>query len=216
MSDYIDPDAWAAFVAMRSAIKKPLTERGADRILRRLAEMHAAGLDVNEALDQSSDMQWQDVYPPKKLEIARPAQGSYEATQARLKAVLEAGGQNEAGAQVVLAKLDVHLAADVAETTMLVEKEQRAKAAVADLEEQQEDLEDQLELDKEALRAKGEEIGAVLRTRDGVAPVYVSSGHRVSLETACAWVLRLAPRYRLPETTRIADRLVGEALRDGP
>ena len=66
-----------------------------------------------------------------------------------------------------------------------------------------------------ALMDKGEGIGAVLRTRDGVAPVYVSSGHRVSLETACAWVLRLAPRYRLPETTRIADRLVGEALRDG-
>lgn len=65
------------------------------------------------------------------------------------------------------------------------------------------------------LMDKGEEIGAVLRTRDGVAPVYVSTGHRVNLETACAWVLRLAPRYRLPETTRIADRLVGQALRDG-
>ncbi|MBY9067041.1 deoxyribonuclease V [Hyphomonas sp. WL0036] len=65
------------------------------------------------------------------------------------------------------------------------------------------------------LMDKGEEIGAVLRTRDGVAPVFVSGGHRISLETACAWVLRLAPRYRLPETTRIADRLVGEALRDG-
>jgi len=65
------------------------------------------------------------------------------------------------------------------------------------------------------LMDKGEEIGAVLRTRDGVAPVYVSTGHRVDLKTACAWVLRLAPRYRLPETTRIADRLVGQALRDG-
>lgn len=65
------------------------------------------------------------------------------------------------------------------------------------------------------LMDKGEEIGAAVRTRDGVAPVYVSTGHRVDLETACAWVLRLAPRYRLPETTRIADRLVGEALRDG-
>lgn len=65
------------------------------------------------------------------------------------------------------------------------------------------------------LMDKDEEIGAVMRTRKGVAPVYVSTGHRVSLDTACAWVLRLAPRYRLPETTRIADRLVGEALRDG-
>lgn len=62
---------------------------------------------------------------------------------------------------------------------------------------------------------RGEEIGAVLRTRSRFAPVYVSTGHRVSLETACAWILSLTPRFRLPETTRVADRLVGEALRDG-
>lgn len=67
-----------------------------------------------------------------------------------------------------------------------------------------------------ALMDKDEQIGAVLRTRAGVAPVFVSTGHRISLRTACDWVLSLAPRFRLPETTRIADRLVGEALRDGP
>lgn len=53
----------------------------------------------------------------------------------------------------------------------------------------------------------GEVIGAVLRTRVGVKPVYVSVGHRVSLETAVAWVMRVVTRYRLPETTRWAHRL---------
>jgi deoxyribonuclease V len=54
-----------------------------------------------------------------------------------------------------------------------------------------------------------ERIGAVLRTRRGVKPLYVSIGHRVSLKTAIAYVLACAPRYRLPETTRWADRLAG-------
>lgn len=54
---------------------------------------------------------------------------------------------------------------------------------------------------------KGEVIGAVLRTRSGVAPVYVSVGHRVSLATAIEYVLACAPSFRLPETTRAAHRL---------
>lgn len=53
----------------------------------------------------------------------------------------------------------------------------------------------------------GEVIGAVVRTRTNVAPLYVSIGHRVSLETAIAIVLTCCPRYRLPETTRQAHRL---------
>lgn len=54
----------------------------------------------------------------------------------------------------------------------------------------------------------GEEvIGAVLRTRTGVKPVYVSIGHRLSLSTAVRLVLGCTPRYRLPETTRRAHRL---------
>lgn len=52
-----------------------------------------------------------------------------------------------------------------------------------------------------------ETIGAVLRTRVGVKPVYVSSGHKVSLLTAIDYVLRCTTKYRLPETTRIADKL---------
>lgn len=60
---------------------------------------------------------------------------------------------------------------------------------------------------------KGEIVGGVLRTQDGVNPIYVSVGHRVSLETACAWVLKLSPKYRLPETTRQADQAVRVALK---
>ena len=60
------------------------------------------------------------------------------------------------------------------------------------------------------LRHRGETVGAALRTRDGVRPVYVSTGHRVSLATAIRWILRLSPRYRLPEPIRAADALAGE------
>ena len=52
-----------------------------------------------------------------------------------------------------------------------------------------------------------EMIGAVLRTRENVKPLYVSSGHRISLPTAIDYVLQCTPKYRLPETTRIADKL---------
>lgn len=57
------------------------------------------------------------------------------------------------------------------------------------------------------LRHRGETIGAVLRTRTRTKPLYISSGHRVSLPTAIDYVLRCTPKYRLPETTRIADKL---------
>lgn len=50
-------------------------------------------------------------------------------------------------------------------------------------------------------------IGAVLRSRARTRPLYVSTGHRVSLETAVDWVLRCAPRFRLTEPIRLADRL---------
>jgi len=67
-----------------------------------------------------------------------------------------------------------------------------------------------------ALVHKGEVIGCVLRTRDNIKPLYVSIGHRISLQAACDWVLRLAPHYRLPETTRQADRMVRMLRRSSP
>lgn len=53
----------------------------------------------------------------------------------------------------------------------------------------------------------GETIGAVLRTRPHVKPLYVSTGHRVSLATAVRYAMACVTRYRLPETTRWAHRL---------
>ncbi|HKQ30983.1 MAG TPA: deoxyribonuclease V [Burkholderiales bacterium] len=52
-----------------------------------------------------------------------------------------------------------------------------------------------------------EPIGAVLRTRANAKPLYVSSGHRVSLPTAIDLVMRCTTRFRLPETTRAAHRM---------
>lgn len=59
----------------------------------------------------------------------------------------------------------------------------------------------------------GEVIGSMLRTRQGVRSVYVSVGHRVGLSTAERWALACARGYRVPEPTRLADRLAGEAKR---
>ncbi|MEU7084897.1 endonuclease V [Streptomyces achromogenes] len=64
------------------------------------------------------------------------------------------------------------------------------------------------------LLAGTEEVGCALRTRDGVKPVFVSVGHRVSLPGALAHTLALTPRFRLPETTRRADALCRRALRE--
>jgi len=55
-----------------------------------------------------------------------------------------------------------------------------------------------------------EVIGAVVRTRAGVRPLYVSVGHRVALATAIRLTLACAPRFRLPEPTRLADKLSKE------
>ncbi len=66
--------------------------------------------------------------------------------------------------------------------------------------------------DSTPLMDNGERIGSVLRTQNRVKPVYVSVGHRITLQTACHWILHLAPQYRLPETTRQADQLVRRAL----
>jgi deoxyribonuclease V len=59
----------------------------------------------------------------------------------------------------------------------------------------------------------GEIIGATLRTRDSVSPVFVSVGHRMDLESAMDFVLRSCTRYRLPEPIRWAHRL---ASGEGP
>ncbi|MFO8102310.1 MAG: deoxyribonuclease V [Dehalococcoidia bacterium] len=55
----------------------------------------------------------------------------------------------------------------------------------------------------------GEIIGAVLRTRTDVKPLYISVGHRISLGAAVEWVLNCGTGYRLPEPTRLAHQVAG-------
>jgi deoxyribonuclease V len=57
---------------------------------------------------------------------------------------------------------------------------------------------------------RAETVGAVVRSRHNCRPLYVSSGHRVSLPTAIDLVLRCTTRYRLPETTRWADAIASQ------
>lgn len=65
--------------------------------------------------------------------------------------------------------------------------------------------------DSAALLDRGETVGCALRTRSGVKPVYVSPGHRISVASACEWILKLAPRFRLPEPLRLADQAARRA-----
>ena len=58
----------------------------------------------------------------------------------------------------------------------------------------------------------GEVLGLALRTQVGINPLFVSLGHRVSLETAAQLVLSMSQATRLPETTRQADKYAREAL----
>jgi deoxyribonuclease V len=62
-------------------------------------------------------------------------------------------------------------------------------------------------------KAGGDRIGAALRTRTGVKPIYVSQGHRVSLETSIRFTLAVTDGYRIPRPTRDADHFAGETKR---
>ena len=59
---------------------------------------------------------------------------------------------------------------------------------------------------------RGETIGAALRTRLGVKPIYVSIGHKIDLQTAVDWVLECCRGYRLPEPSRLAHLAAGGNL----
>ncbi len=62
--------------------------------------------------------------------------------------------------------------------------------------------------DSADIELNGEVVGCSLRTQDGVNPVFVSPGHKITLQESLDWVLHLCPKYRLPETTRQADQEV--------
>lgn len=60
------------------------------------------------------------------------------------------------------------------------------------------------------LKLDGKTIGAVVRTRDNVNPIFVSPGHRVGHRAAVTWALRCCRGYRIPEPTRRAHHLVND------
>jgi deoxyribonuclease V len=62
----------------------------------------------------------------------------------------------------------------------------------------------------------GEIIGAALRTRVGVKPIYVSIGHKIDLASALYWVAKCCRGYRLPEPTRLAHFAAGGKLVSQP
>jgi deoxyribonuclease V len=69
--------------------------------------------------------------------------------------------------------------------------------------------------DRSPLVDKGEVVGAVLRTRPKVAPLFVSPGHRCDLESAVGLVLATTRKYRLPIPARMAHEYVNEVRRAG-
>jgi hypothetical protein len=79
---WIDPEAWAEFVDMRKRLKKPLTQRSAERQLFRLFELKKAGHDPNAALIQSADHYWQDVYEPKDVKFEPKAKAPVDESKA--------------------------------------------------------------------------------------------------------------------------------------
>jgi len=62
----------------------------------------------------------------------------------------------------------------------------------------------------------GELIGAALRTKSGVRPIYVSVGHKIDLASALQWVIKCCRGYRLPEPTRLAHIAAGGMLTSEP
>lgn len=60
----------------------------------------------------------------------------------------------------------------------------------------------------------GERVGEVLRTRDNVKPIYVTTGHRISLDCAVELVKQCCDGFRIPKPTREADHYVGELRRE--
>ncbi|WP_344950915.1 deoxyribonuclease V [Sphaerisporangium flaviroseum] len=61
----------------------------------------------------------------------------------------------------------------------------------------------------------GKVIGRALRTADNVKPVFVSIGHKISLDTACDIVVHSTPKYRIPQPIRLADQASRHVLRAG-
>ena len=64
------------------------------------------------------------------------------------------------------------------------------------------------------LRHGASQVGWLLRSKPGCLPLVVSPGHRVSMASAPELVMRTVRGYRLPEPTRLADRLASRRDRN--
>lgn len=60
---------------------------------------------------------------------------------------------------------------------------------------------------------QGEAVGTLLRTREGVKPMWISPGHRMDIPSAARIALACTGRYRIPEPIRAAHQMVGDAMR---
>ena len=88
MLDWIDPESWDAFKAMRKAIKAPLTPYAEKLIVRELVKLKIAGQDPQACLDQSIANSWRDVFPVRDKGIqhqATPSNAEFERYEAELK-----------------------------------------------------------------------------------------------------------------------------------
>ena len=68
--------------------------------------------------------------------------------------------------------------------------------------------------DSSPLLDKGEKVGVVLRSKDGVRPLFISVGHRVSLAGAVRWTLACHAGWRIPKPTREADLYVSQVKKN--
>jgi hypothetical protein len=70
LPEYIDPEAWAEYDAMRKRIKKPMTPRVIRQKLALLQRFKDAGHDVNAVIDAATNGHWLDFYEPKEIAIS--------------------------------------------------------------------------------------------------------------------------------------------------
>lgn len=63
--EWMPIDAWGGFTGMRRSIKKPMTGRAVELIIKKLDSLRAQGHDIAAILDASTVNGWQDIYPPK-------------------------------------------------------------------------------------------------------------------------------------------------------
>lgn len=73
LPDWLPMEAWSGFVEMRKRIRKPMTPRAQQLVLKALEDMRAKGLSVAQALDNSTRNSWVDVYAPKDAAAATGA-----------------------------------------------------------------------------------------------------------------------------------------------